>query len=77
MFSVAERISIKMGFAPHIAKALIAPRAFVNCHARQDYWANPYGTELTHRAAATVFKWLNAENLIGLHWREGGHAQNR
>ncbi len=67
----------RLPFDAHFAKALIAPRAFVNCHARQDYWANPYGTELTHRAAVTVFKWMNAGNLIGLHWREGGHAQNR
>ncbi|MBT5321007.1 MAG: hypothetical protein HOK62_09195 [Verrucomicrobiales bacterium] len=67
----------RLPFDAHFAKALIAPRAFINCHARQDYWANPYGTELTHRAAATVFKWMNAENLIGLHWREGRHAQNQ
>ena len=67
----------KLPFDAHFAKALIAPRAFLNCHARQDYWANPYGTESTHRAAKTVFKWLNAETRIGLHWREGGHAQNQ
>ena len=67
----------RLPFDAHFAKALIAPRAFINCHARQDYWANPYGTELTHRAAVTVFKWMNAENLIGLHWREGRHAQNQ
>ncbi len=67
----------RLPFDAHFAKALIAPRAFLNCHARQDYWANPYGTELTHRAAATVFKWLNAEDLMGLHWREGGHAQGQ
>ena len=66
----------KLPFDAHFAKALIAPRAFLNCHARQDYWANPYGTELTHRAARNVFKWLNAESRIGLHWRDGGHAQN-
>ena len=54
----------------------MAPRALVNAHARQDYWANPYGTELTHRAAAVVFEWLGAGDRIGLHWREGTHAQN-
>ena len=67
----------RLPFDAHFAKALIAPRALVNCHARQDYWANPYGTELTHRAAAVVFGWLGAGNRIGLHWRNGGHAQNR
>ena len=67
----------QLPFDAHFAKALIAPRALVNCHARQDYWANPYGTELTHRAAEIVFKWLDAGNRIGLHWREGKHAQNQ
>ena len=66
----------RLPFDAHFAKAVIAPRALVNCHARQDYWANPYGTELTHRAAQVVFRWLDAGDRIGLHWREGGHAQN-
>jgi len=67
----------RLPFDSHFARAAVAPRALVNCHARQDYWANPYGTELTHRAAEVVFKWLNAGDRIGLHWRDGGHAQNQ
>jgi len=67
----------RLPFDAHFAKAAIAPRALVNCHARQDYWANPYGTELTHRAAKVVFDWLAVPERIGLHWREGGHAQNQ
>ncbi|UCF16126.1 MAG: alpha/beta hydrolase, partial [Phycisphaerales bacterium] len=67
----------RLPFDAHFAKAVIAPRALVNCHARQDYWANPYGTELTHRAAEVVFEWLDAGDRIGLHWRDGGHAQNQ
>ena len=63
-------------FDAHTAKAIVAPRALFNAHARQDYWANPYGTELTYRAANEVFKWLGADDQQGLHWREGGHAQN-
>jgi len=63
-------------FDAHTAKALIAPRALFNAHARQDYWANPYGTELTYRAADKIYKWLGAEKQQGIHWREGGHAQN-
>ena len=66
----------RLPFDAHFAKAMIAPRALVNCHARQDYWANPYGTELTHRAAEVVFRWLDAADRIGLHWRDGTHAQN-
>jgi len=75
-FQFAEKED-RLPFDAHFAKALIAPRALVNCHARQDYWANPYGTELTHRAAEIVFEWLDAGDRIGLHWREGGHAQNQ
>jgi hypothetical protein len=67
----------RLPFDAHFAKAAIAPRALVNCHARQDYWANPYGTELTHRGAAVVFDWLGVPDRIGLHWREGKHAQGQ
>lgn len=67
----------RLPFDAHFAKAAIAPRALLNCHARQDYWANPYGTELTHRAAKLVFDWLGVGERMGLHWREGGHAQNQ
>ena len=67
----------RLPYDAHFAKAAIAPRALLNCHARQDYWANPYGTELTHRAAKLVFDWLGVGECIGLHWREGGHAQNQ
>ncbi len=65
----------RLPFDAHTAKALVAPRALVNAHARQDYWANPYGTELTARAADKVFDWLGAAGQQGIHWRDGGHAQ--
>jgi hypothetical protein len=64
-------------FDAHTAKALIAPRALINTHARQDYWANPYGTELTYRAADMVFEWLGAKDKQGIHWREGVHNQGK
>jgi len=66
----------RLPFDAHFMKALIAPRGLINCHARQDYWANPYGTELTYRAAQTVFDRLGASDHQGIHWRQGGHAQN-
>gem|GEM_PF-303896 len=66
----------RLPFDSHFMKALIAPRGLINCHARQDYWANPYGTELTYRAAQKVFDWLDAGEHQGIHWRQGGHAQN-
>jgi hypothetical protein len=65
----------RLPYDAHTAKALIAPRAMFNAHARQDYWANPYGTELTYRAANTVFDWLDAKGKQGISWRDGGHAQ--
>ena len=66
----------RLPFDSHFMKVLIAPRGLINCHARQDYWANPYGTEITYRAAQKVFDWLDAGEHQGIHWREGGHAQN-
>lgn len=67
----------RLPFDAHTAKALIAPRALINPHARQDYWANPYGTELTYRAADKVYEWLGAKGQQGIHWREGRHAQGQ
>jgi len=66
----------RLPFDAHTAKSLISPRALINTHARQDYWANPYGTELTYLAADEVFEWLGAKGKQGIHWRNGGHAQN-
>ncbi len=66
----------KSPFDAHMMKALIAPRFLMNPHALQDYHANPYGTELTHRVSKDIFKWLGCEDHIGIHWRPGGHAQN-
>lgn len=66
----------RLPFDAHTAKVLVAPRALFNAHAQQDYWANPYGTELTFRAADRVFEWLGARDQQGICWRDGGHAQS-
>ena len=65
----------RIPFDTHFGKAVIAPRAFFNAHALQDYWANPFGTHITHVAAKKIYKWLGAEENIKMHWRTGGHAQ--
>lgn len=65
----------KLPYDAHFGKAIIAPRAFFNAHALQDYWANPFGTFLTHEAAKKVYEWMGVENNIKMHWRTGGHAQ--
>jgi len=64
-----------MSFDAHFNKIILAPRGLHNAHATEDYWANPLGTELTHRAAKMVYQWLGAEDNIVMHWRAGGHAQ--
>ena len=66
----------RIPFDTHFGKAIIAPRAFFNAHALQDYWANPFGTHITFEAASKVYSWLDCENNIKMHWRTGGHAQN-
>jgi hypothetical protein len=65
----------RIPFDAHFGKAVIAPRAFLNPHGLQDYWANPFGTYLTHEAAKEVYIWLGVENNIAMHWRVGEHAQ--
>ncbi len=67
----------ELPFDAHINKALIAPRALLNTHARHDYWANPYGTWLTHKEARNVFAHFAVPNHCALHWRDGGHNQNQ
>lgn len=65
----------RIPYDTHFGKAIIAPRAFFNAHALQDYWANPFGTYLTFEAAKIVYKWMGVENNIKMHWRTGGHDQ--
>jgi len=74
LFEFADQ-EVRLPFDAHTAKALIAPRALINTHALQDYWANPYGTQLTYQAAQIVFEWLGVGERQGIHWRPGGHAQ--
>jgi dienelactone hydrolase len=64
----------ELPFDQHFLKALIAPRAYVNTNALGDLWANPSGTWQTHRAAHEVYRFLDAEDRIGIHYRPGGHS---
>lgn len=64
----------ELPFDQHFLKALVAPRALVTTEALGDLWANPTGAWQTHRAAREVFKFLDAEDRIGIHYREGAHA---
>ncbi|MEM8965735.1 MAG: hypothetical protein AAGE93_04920 [Bacteroidota bacterium] len=76
LFHFADSVAY-LPFDAHFAKMLVAPRALVNMHARQDYWANPYGTQLTHLAAQPIFDAYGKPDNLALHWRDGGHNQNQ
>ena len=66
----------RLPFDQHFLKALVAPRALISADALGDLWANPLGTQQTFVAAQPVFDFLGASEKNGIHFREGGHAQN-
>jgi hypothetical protein len=66
----------KLPFDQHFLKALVAPRALISIDALGDLWANPYGTQQSHRGAQPVFEFLGADDKLGIYFRTGGHAQN-
>lgn len=65
-----------MPFDLHFVKALIAPRALITTDGMGDTWANPYGTQVTWRAAQEVFDFLGAPDKNAIHFRDGGHSYN-
>ncbi len=66
----------RLPFDQHSVKALVAPRALLTTEALGDLWANPQGTQQSHRAAREVFEFLGAADKMGLVYREGKHEQN-
>jgi len=60
-------------FDQHCLKALLAPRGLVSMEALGDVWANPSGTYQTFDAAREVYRFLGAEERIGIVFREGDH----
>ncbi len=63
----------ELPFDQHFLKSLVAPRALLTTEALGDLWANPSGTWQTHLAAREVYRFLGAEERIGIWFREGGH----
>lgn len=63
-------------FDLHTAKALVAPRGLLSNEGLSDDWANPYGTQVTWRAADEVYQFLGAYGLNALHFRTGPHDYN-
>jgi len=64
----------ELPFDQHALKALVAPRALLSTEALGDTWANPAGTYQTYLAAREVYRFLNAEERIGIWYRDGGHS---
>jgi hypothetical protein len=64
----------ELPFDQHALKALVAPRPLLSTEALDDLWANPQGTYQTYRAAREVYRFLQAEDKIGIWYRPGGHA---
>jgi len=60
-------------FDQHSLKALIAPRALLSTEALGDLWANPSGTWQSYLAAREAYRFLRAEDRIGIWYRKGGH----
>ena len=60
-------------FDLHTVKAMIAPRALLTTDALADTWANPFGTQVTWRAAQEVFDFLGVPDRNAMHFRDGGH----
>lgn len=66
----------ELPFDQHFLKSLIAPRALLTTEALGDLWANPSGTWQIHQAAEEVYRFLGAEERIGIWYREGGHKHS-
>ena len=64
----------RLPFDQHALKALVAPRALLSTEGMEDLWANPPGTQLTHQAAWEAYRFLGAEERIGIVFRPGGHG---
>ncbi|MBU7004651.1 MAG: acetylxylan esterase [Theionarchaea archaeon] len=66
----------RLPFDQHLMRALVAPRSVISTDALGDHWANPLGTQHMYLASRPVFEWLCVGEKNGLHFRQGGHAQN-
>lgn len=64
----------ELPFDQHFLKAAVAPRKLVETSAREDTWANPVGSYLTHLAAKEVYELLGVPDNIAYRIRPGGHA---
>jgi len=66
----------QLPFDQHEVRALVAPRALLTTDGLGDIWANGPGTQASYQGAREVFKFLGAQDKIGIHYRQGKHEQN-
>lgn len=60
----------------HLLMSLVAPRGLLITAGESDYWTNPEGMFVSYVAANEVYKFLGAEDHIGVAFRPGGHSIN-
>ena len=63
----------EMPFDQHFLKMLVAPRPLVSTEGLSDLWSNPEGTYQSYAAAREVYKFLGADENIGIWYRAGDH----
>jgi hypothetical protein len=60
----------------HWLLALTAPRLFIMCNSLSDPYGRAYAAVQTYLGAKPVYQFLDAEENLGIHFREGGHGMN-
>ncbi|NIK71251.1 hypothetical protein [Paenibacillus sp. BK720] len=64
-------------FDQHELAALIAPRALLLTCGYSDDWINPEGMYVSYAEAEKVYRFLGAEDQIGIAYRQGGHNRTQ
>ena len=67
----------RLPFDLHFLRACIAPRPVITTEGLSDTWANPYGSQLTWRAADEVYQFLGAAGKNALAMRDGPHEYQK
>ncbi|MBI1321292.1 MAG: hypothetical protein GC168_20395 [Candidatus Hydrogenedens sp.] len=60
-------------FDQHWLHALAAPRALYAHTGLGDAWGNPLGEQAAWQAALPVYRWLGAEDALGIYFGDYGH----
>jgi endo-1,4-beta-xylanase len=63
----------ELPFDQHFLTSMVAPRPLLFSEGLADLWCNPSGTRQTYAATQEVYRFLGAEDCIGIHYRPGGH----